>query len=335
MPSRCSVCGREVEEYEMHYASGMPVCISCEGTPETGGMDTPCQRCGVYVPSHELKMYRSRLYCNYCIMDMEDDGRREEEGIRKRTQSEMEREGREEIGAGKGSGQEDDAEGKGNSDEDESESGSADIGGAEKRSRAEGGAGKESGAGKEAVHHTLPFGGTCQRCGASADILYTIHGKRLCKICAEEESPKMGAAGFFAGAIRIMERAIEKLQGKNIIVSEAPQEWAQMESVEKFLNENSELLLKYPVRLEEELSEYAKKLSAEEKVRLYEGFVTLIISDNASFELGNCISALETGKQAKIIRAIYFLSPARKGASPLPRRIEFEKISGLVKSAMK
>ncbi|OIO21674.1 hypothetical protein AUJ17_01860 [Candidatus Micrarchaeota archaeon CG1_02_47_40] len=332
MPSRCSVCGREVEEYEIHYASGMPVCISCEGTPETGGMDTPCQRCGVYVPSHELKMYRSRLYCNYCIMDMEDDGRREEEGIRKRAHMEKEEE---EIGAGKG-GSDESGAGAGRSGREDGAEGEAGGKGSGQEDDADGKGGAEEGeAGKEAVRRPILLGGICQRCGASADILYTIHGKQLCKICAEEESPKMGAGGFFASAIRIMERAIEKLQGKNIIVKEAPQEWEQMEAVEKFLNENSELLLKYPVRLEEGLSEYAKKLSAEERMRFYEGFVTLVISDNADFELGNGISALETGKQAKIIRAIYFLSPARKDASSLPRRVEFEKISGLVKSAMK
>ena len=58
------------------------VCSNCESSSGRGSgtpTDVPCQRCGMYLPSHELRMWNSRLYCAYCIMDVQD----EEEMVRK------------------------------------------------------------------------------------------------------------------------------------------------------------------------------------------------------------------------------------------------------------
>ena len=76
----CRCCGSLTD-----HSGGL--CVSCEassgrgiGTPE----DVPCQRCGMYLPPHELRMWNSRLYCAYCIMDIQD----EEERIRKHAKGE-------------------------------------------------------------------------------------------------------------------------------------------------------------------------------------------------------------------------------------------------------
>ena len=68
----CTRCGTLTD-------SGSGLCSSCSlasvhgtGTPD----DVPCQRCGMYLPPHELRMWNSRLYCSYCIMDIQDDEQR-------------------------------------------------------------------------------------------------------------------------------------------------------------------------------------------------------------------------------------------------------------------
>lgn len=61
----CSKCGTYITE-----ASG--TCASCQSS-HGSGTDVPCQRCGMYLPSHELQMWNSRLYCAYCIMDVKDE----------------------------------------------------------------------------------------------------------------------------------------------------------------------------------------------------------------------------------------------------------------------
>jgi hypothetical protein len=65
----CTRCGSQFgDETEL---SGL--CTSCSSTQ---GTDVPCQRCGMYLPPHELRMWNSRLYCSYCIMDLQDEERR-------------------------------------------------------------------------------------------------------------------------------------------------------------------------------------------------------------------------------------------------------------------
>ncbi|MFA5106386.1 MAG: hypothetical protein WC506_05520 [Candidatus Micrarchaeia archaeon] len=65
----CSICGRQVPYSDIVYTGGMELCRSCEASGAFS-TDAPCSRCGVYIPRTELQMFRSRLYCNYCIMDM-------------------------------------------------------------------------------------------------------------------------------------------------------------------------------------------------------------------------------------------------------------------------
>ncbi|MCX6769442.1 MAG: hypothetical protein NT051_02050 [Candidatus Micrarchaeota archaeon] len=69
----CVRCGAQLGEYE----SGATVCQTCESHASAvgSGSDVPCQRCGMYLPSHELQMWNSRLYCAYCIMDVRDEER--------------------------------------------------------------------------------------------------------------------------------------------------------------------------------------------------------------------------------------------------------------------
>lgn len=69
----CSRCGRMLEDFDV---GGDGVCSNCEasfGHGSGGAADVPCQRCGMYLPSHELQMWNSRLYCAYCIMDVRDE----------------------------------------------------------------------------------------------------------------------------------------------------------------------------------------------------------------------------------------------------------------------
>ncbi len=70
--ANCVRCGRTLEEFDV---GGDMVCDSCEATGHGAGgaQDVPCQRCGMYLPSHELQMWNSRLYCAYCIMDVKDE----------------------------------------------------------------------------------------------------------------------------------------------------------------------------------------------------------------------------------------------------------------------
>ena len=59
------------------------ICQNCESAAmggQGGGATVPCQRCGMYLPSHELRMHNSRLYCAYCIMDVQDDEKRSRAG---------------------------------------------------------------------------------------------------------------------------------------------------------------------------------------------------------------------------------------------------------------
>jgi len=58
-------------------AGGDMICQNCESAGGSSGTpNVPCQRCGMYLPSHELRMWNSRLYCAYCIMDLQDEEKR-------------------------------------------------------------------------------------------------------------------------------------------------------------------------------------------------------------------------------------------------------------------
>ena len=65
-------------------AGGNMICQNCEAATiggQGGGANVPCQRCGMYLPSYELRMFNSRLYCSYCIMDMQDDEKRSKAAV--------------------------------------------------------------------------------------------------------------------------------------------------------------------------------------------------------------------------------------------------------------
>ncbi len=65
----CIRCGAHIGELDH---GGNMICQNCESAQNT---DVPCQRCGMYLPPHELRMWNSRLYCAYCIMDVQDEER--------------------------------------------------------------------------------------------------------------------------------------------------------------------------------------------------------------------------------------------------------------------
>lgn len=69
----CTRCGTTID--------GEGLCPGCEAASHTS-TDVPCQRCGMYLPPHELRMHNSRLYCAYCIMDVQDEERRQKEIVR-------------------------------------------------------------------------------------------------------------------------------------------------------------------------------------------------------------------------------------------------------------
>lgn len=72
--ANCIRCGAMLDEFD---AGGDMICQNCEsrGAGHGSGTDVPCQRCGMYLPPHELRMWNSRLYCAYCIMDIQDEER--------------------------------------------------------------------------------------------------------------------------------------------------------------------------------------------------------------------------------------------------------------------
>lgn len=68
----CGKCGGYTD------GEGARHCYTCSAAHDASGPEigTQCQRCGMYLPSHELQMWNSRLFCPYCIMDLQDEERR-------------------------------------------------------------------------------------------------------------------------------------------------------------------------------------------------------------------------------------------------------------------
>ncbi|MFA6328152.1 MAG: hypothetical protein WCY41_01775 [Candidatus Micrarchaeia archaeon] len=75
----CIKCGGPLGEFD---AGGDMICQNCEsaGGAQGGSANVQCQRCGMYLPSYELRMHSSRLYCSYCIMDIQDEEKRGKAG---------------------------------------------------------------------------------------------------------------------------------------------------------------------------------------------------------------------------------------------------------------
>ncbi|MFA6489114.1 MAG: hypothetical protein WCT52_00360 [Candidatus Micrarchaeia archaeon] len=144
----CVKCGAQLAEY-----SG-ELCANCQSSHAGSGAagDVPCQRCGIYLPSYELQMMNSRLYCAYCRMDIQDEEDRHKKYAEKREPARAP-----EVPRG---------------------TGGAGMGGA--------GAGAD-GASPEFGKGT---GGICERCGKESGHLYSISGRRLCEQCFTEESGK-------------------------------------------------------------------------------------------------------------------------------------------------
>ncbi|VVC01439.1 Uncharacterised protein [uncultured archaeon] len=72
--ANCIRCGGSLGDFD---AGGDGMCSNCEAAiHSSSSTDVPCQRCGMYLPPHELRMHNSRLYCAYCIMDIQDEEKR-------------------------------------------------------------------------------------------------------------------------------------------------------------------------------------------------------------------------------------------------------------------
>lgn len=69
----CSRCGNSGE---VEYGSdGQAYCTACIFY----GLNKPCWRCRMYLPASELQYYNGQLTCPYCIMDMRDEDRKNNE----------------------------------------------------------------------------------------------------------------------------------------------------------------------------------------------------------------------------------------------------------------
>lgn len=68
----CSRCG--TEGHTEYAPDGQAYCSSCIFY----GLNKPCWKCRMYLPSMELQYYRGQLTCQYCMMDLRDAERAEE-----------------------------------------------------------------------------------------------------------------------------------------------------------------------------------------------------------------------------------------------------------------
>jgi hypothetical protein len=70
---RCVRCGRESD---IEYGSdGQAYCSSCVFY----GVNKQCYRCRMYIPATELQQYKGQWMCPYCLNDMRDEERRQDE----------------------------------------------------------------------------------------------------------------------------------------------------------------------------------------------------------------------------------------------------------------
>jgi hypothetical protein len=76
----CSNCGSYMADKD--YGK----CYVCTAAHVSD--DVPCQRCGMYLPRHELQMWNARYYCQYCIMDIRDEEKAFERRVRREEQLE-------------------------------------------------------------------------------------------------------------------------------------------------------------------------------------------------------------------------------------------------------
>ncbi|HIH22731.1 TPA: hypothetical protein HA238_03320 [Candidatus Micrarchaeota archaeon] len=147
----CSRCGQEgPTEYG---PDGQSYCSSCAFY----GMNKPCWKCRMYLPSLELQQWRGQWTCQYCMMDLRDEERRiEKRHERQETPITVPGQGGGEyvpakpMGFGTGGMAEAHAEGE----------------------------------------RRLDFGAeqeTCDRCKRKLTMVYIINGKKFCEVCMESE----------------------------------------------------------------------------------------------------------------------------------------------------
>jgi len=122
----------------------------------------------MYLPSHELKMLNSRLYCAYCTMDVQDEIERQKKMAEQQNAPEIHKE---EVRAA------------------ESHFGSS--------SSAAAGAVAVSSQSEPLSQHSVLESGICERCGVNAQQLYQFKGRKLCTSCVKEEGGSMEPAKSF------------------------------------------------------------------------------------------------------------------------------------------
>jgi len=185
----CTRCGKEMD--------GEGMCSNCAslssphniGTPE----EVPCQRCGMYLPPHELRMWNSRLYCAYCIMDIQD------EDARSKGEKKPEEKTAREEGGGLFSGLFGKGEGKG------AGSGSVTAKADEPRYQ----------------QYRRTAAGTCERCGRESDVLYLVRGRKLCPQCVQAGGEVGASPSFMGQIVTTVKKAIGIREKPKIIPSQS------------------------------------------------------------------------------------------------------------------
>ena len=196
--SNCTRCGKTLDGLDV---GGDMICSDCEAAGSGGhgtGTDVPCQRCGMYLPSHELQMWNSRLYCAYCIMDIKDEDARAK-GEKKPEERPL-HEGGGLLGGLFGGEKREDGE--------EKTGGAAEERGTEKSDEA------------RYQQYSRAAPGICERCGRESYVLYIVQGRKLCPQCIQAGG-EIGASPSFMGQIvTTMKKAIGIREKPKIIASQ-------------------------------------------------------------------------------------------------------------------
>lgn len=164
----CIRCG----SFTDHASGTCSICEASSGHGTGTPADVPCQRCGMYLPSHELQMWNARLYCAYCIMDMRD----EEEMLRRHARTPPR--------------------------------------------TPEGGA--APGSEKTRAPESSGIFGTCEKCGAQENQLYSLNGRLLCQRCCSESGGAAGPGSMFGMIVQQVRKLIRKKEEPKILVAQPP-----------------------------------------------------------------------------------------------------------------
>jgi len=167
--ANCSRCGTSLGEYS---AGGL--CSSCSSLADAENVQ--CQRCGMYLPSHELKMLNSRLYCAYCIMDVQDEIERQRKMAEQPAAHEQPAAQEHPQGGSE-----------------HPQAPKIHIEEARLISPAE----AVSASSSPTLEQYFAGSGTCERCGASALRLYMYKKRKMCEKCVKEEGGSIEPASSF------------------------------------------------------------------------------------------------------------------------------------------